>query len=400
MSTNTISMERNALPRPIRVMQFAYGASMYGAERWILTLIKHLHAEAVETVVAGLQDGDQSSLPLLETAKALGFETLEIDARKNLIRSSVAGLKSAIADLSIDIVHSHGARQDLISCMSMRRSKCKWVTTPHGWEATGGWKLRLVDCLNKWSFPLFDAVAPLSQGLVDDIRFVPIRKHRLHLIPNGVDLNDVEAAVPLDGPLPTQRDDDELSIGFIGRLIPGKGCDVLIDALAELPQDGWNCTMIGDGPEYGRLREKIALKQLTERIGLVGFRQDRLSLLKRFDLFVLPSYREGTPRAMLEAMAAGVPCVGSNIPGIAAAIEHGVSGEMFPAGDTQALARLLKAYLQDRGRGDQLRQAAKSRVYEQFSASSMAASYEALFQKLVEGGQTVQPTDVPHVASR
>ena len=72
----------------LRVLQFSYGESLYGAERWILTLIKYLDPELIETVVAAIRDEDTERLPLVEAASEQGFETVVIDGRRHLLRSS------------------------------------------------------------------------------------------------------------------------------------------------------------------------------------------------------------------------------------------------------------------------------------------------------------------------
>ena len=114
----------------------------------------------------------------------------------------------------------------------------------------------------------------------------------------------------------------------------------------------------------------------------MGYRPDRLGYLKRFDAFVLPSYREGIPRSMMEAMAAGALCIGSRIPGIEATIQTGESGETFPAGDAEALAMLLKRHMHDRELRARLIANAQERVASIYSARAMARSYEELYGRL------------------
>lgn len=361
-------------------MQFSYGESLYGAERWILTLVKHLDPAVVETVVVAIRDADTDRLPLVETARELGFETAVIDARRRLLRSSVRGLREIVRDLEIDVIHTHGGRQDIVALLARLKSPFRLLATPHGWEATGTVKSKTFDYVNKWCYLGFDAVAPLSSGLVGDLKCVSLSRRKIRLIPNGVDLDEVESAEPAPGLLPRQVDPEDFVIGFIGRLIPGKGCSVLLEALEKLPPGGWCCLIFGDGPLREALEREAAERGLTERVEFMGFRQDRLAYLKRFDAFVLPSYREGTPRSMMEAMAAGALCIGTHIPGIEATIRPGESGEAFPAGDADRLAAILAGHMRDRGRAERMIAAARERVWSLFSARAMAASYEELYR--------------------
>ncbi len=366
----------------LRVLQFSYGESLYGAERWVLTLIKYLDPELIETVVAAIRDTDTEHLPLVEAAREQGFETAVIDGRRHLIHSSVRGLRDLTRDLEIDVVHTHGGRQDIVALLARRRRRFRLLATPHGWEATGTVKSRTFDYVNKWCYLGFDAVAPLSAGLVEDLKCVPLPGRKIELIPNGVDLDEVHGAAPVEGLLPKQRAESDFVIGFIGRLIPGKGCSVLLRALEKLPPSGWCGVIIGEGPLRGELEREAARRGLRDRVEFMGFRPDRLAYLKRIDAFVLPSYREGIPRSMMEAMAAGALCIGSKIPGIEATIEAGESGETFPVGDPDALAALLRRHLHDRGAARRLIANAHRRAARLYSARAMAASYEELYFRL------------------
>lgn len=368
----------------LRVLQFSYGESLYGAERWILTLIKYLDPELIETVVAAIRDEDTEGLPLLEAATEQGFETAVIDGRRHVLRSSVRGLSGVTRNLGIDVVHTHGGRQDIVALLARRGRAFRLLATPHGWEATGTIKSRTFDYVNKWCYLWFDAVAPLSSGLVEDLKCVPLPGRKVEFIPNGVDLDEVQRAAPVEGLLSKQREESDFVIGFIGRLIPGKGCRVLLQAFEKLPSSGWCGVIIGEGPLRSELEREAASRGLGDRVEFMGFRSDRLGYLKRFDAFVLPSFREGTPRSMMEAMAAGTLCIGSKIPGIEATIETGESGETFPVGDPEALATVLTRHLHDRELRSRLIANAHQRVARIYSARAMARSYEELYGRLCE----------------
>jgi glycosyltransferase involved in cell wall biosynthesis len=369
------------LAERIRVLQLSYGSSLYGAERWVLTLIKHLDPERVETVVGCVLDADGPDLPLIDEAKRLGFETEVIDARRNLVASGVRGLRSAIRRLGIDVLHTHGVRQDVLGLLATVGLRCRKLSTPHGWEAQPSAKERLVTVLNKLAFLSFDTVAPLSVELRDSLRPFPIRGSRIKLIGNGVDLSEVEGAIP--AALPWDGDRTIFTIGYIGRLIPGKGLEVLLEALHRQGDPSVRCLIVGEGPEQEKLEAQAARCGLQGRVDFLGYRADRLSYLKRFDLFVLPSYKEGTPRCLMEALAAGIPCAGSRIPGIEVVLQDGVTGYTFPAGDPAALAGVIRHTQEDKAKALTLAAAGKVLVHERFSASAMARAYEDLYADLV-----------------
>lgn len=346
-------------------------------------LAKHLDPARVETVIACIRDANTPELPLVDEAKKLGFETLVLDGTKRLLWSSTRGLRAALKDLRIDVLHTHGGRQDLVGLAAARGLPCATLSTPHGWEALESVKERLRTLVNKLCLAGYDAVAPLSSELLEALRGYPISAARIHLIGNGVDLSEVESAVPSPDFPAAGPGQQPFVVGYIGRLVPGKGVDVLLKALALLQDKNWQCVVIGEGPEQEALQSLAHELDIGAQVKLLGYRADRLSILKRFDLFVLPSYREGTPRCVMEALAAGVPCAGSAITGIEQVIRNGITGDTFPAGDAAALATVISQAQAHREETQRKAMAGQTLVQESYSARAMAQAYEKLFESLV-----------------
>jgi glycosyltransferase involved in cell wall biosynthesis len=369
--------------RPLRVLQFTYGHGLYGAERWVLTLLKHLDRGRVVSIVGCLRDADTPTLPLIDEARRLGIATLVIEATRHVVPSAVRGLRAAVRAQRVDLVHSHSVRQDVVTLLATRGLSVPILSTPHGWEARASLKERARMLVDKAALVGFDAVAPLSEELRASLRWpVPVPRRKVHLIPNGVDLSEVDAAQPAEGLLPGQATEREFVVGYVGQLIKRKGVDVLIDALARLPNAPWACLVVGDGPERAALEEQARRGGLGDRLAFLGYREDRLRYLKRFDLLVLPSFREGVPRCVMEALAAGIPCAGSRIPGIDAVLQDGVTGDTFPPGDAAALAAVIARHMQDRQGGLRLAAAGGALVRATFSATAMARAYERLYTEL------------------
>lgn len=160
---------------------------------------------------------------------------------------------------------------------------------------------------------------------------------QLALLPNPVPMPDVPAAVG------TARDRE----GFVtvARLVPQKGIDVLVHALAQTAgvAQNWPLSLVGDGPERERLEQQVQQAGLQERVKFLGFRSDPQTFLLQAGVFVLPSRFEGMPNALLEAMAAGLAVVVTDAsPGPLEVVEHGVSGLVVPSDDPEALAAALE----------------------------------------------------------
>ena len=141
---------------------------------------------------------------------------------------------------------------------------------------------------------------------------------------------------------------EEQVICCVGRLDQQKGLDVLLEALSWiLPTKATRLWLVGDGVLRDHLTEQARLFELFNRVTFLGFRNDVPQLLRAADIFVLPSRFEAMPLSIIEAMAAGLPCIVSNTGENALMIEEGVNGFVVPIEDVKALADAMELLLDD-----------------------------------------------------
>ena len=162
-------------------------------------------------------------------------------------------------------------------------------------------------------------------------------------------------------------------------LVRRKGLDVLLEALAGLPQA--RLWIAGDGPERPELER--AARGLGGRVVFLGRRGDVPDLLEACDIFVLPSRAEGLGVAALEAMARGRPVVASDVGGLAEAVGHEQCGLLVPPGDARALRGALERLLNDPALARRLGEAGATRAAERFDAETQVAAYEALYREIL-----------------
>jgi glycosyltransferase involved in cell wall biosynthesis len=172
-------------------------------------------------------------------------------------------------------------------------------------------------------------------------------------------------------------------VGSIGWLTPIKGYRYFVEALALLKPR--YPTLYGVIVGSGELRQE--LKHLAASLGiegslrLLGKRDDVPECLAAMDLFVLPSLNEGMGRALVEAMATGLPVIGTKVGGIPALIDHEVNGLLVPPADSEALAEALRSLIDRPELAKRLGDAAHRSVGEQFSASSMVRAIDGLYEE-------------------
>ena len=202
---------------------------------------------------------------------------------------------------------------------------------------------------------------------------------KLHIVHCGIDPARYDPA-PRQGPP---------HLTFVGRLAAVKGVPVLLEALSflkgELP--GLRVTLIGDGPERARLEQDAADLGLRDVVDFAGYRSQSevARALKVTDALVLPSFAEGVPVVLMEAMAAGRPVITTGVAGVSELVEHGKSGFLVPPGDAQRLAQAIRAVLADPDRRVEMGRAGRTRVVEDFDIGKEAAWLGRLFEVYADG---------------
>jgi glycosyltransferase involved in cell wall biosynthesis len=188
--------------------------------------------------------------------------------------------------------------------------------------------------------------------------------------------------VPADTPAAAERPPDSLL--FLGRLGPRKGCYVLLEALravrAEFPSV--RLLMGGDG-EVDKVVARAAELGLAAHVQALGWvdAEERGRWLRSAAVYVLPSFHEGLPMSILEAMAAGLPIVSTTVGGIPEAVTDGQEGLLVPPGDPEALARALCRVLSSATVREQMGLAARKRVLHEFAAAAVVPRLESLYRQ-------------------
>jgi glycosyltransferase involved in cell wall biosynthesis len=237
-------------------------------------------------------------------------------------------------------------------------------------------------------------ISPLTHDFVavsEDVRqrlerYEGIDAKRIRVIYNGV--------TPPTLLTPAQRaelrarlgyTDGDFVIGTVGRFDPIKNLPMLVRSLARvMGQHGEvRGLLVGDGPEFARVSELLRTERIESRVTLTGFRDDARQLAQCMDLFVLPSFSEGTSMALLEAMAAGVPVAVTAVGGNPEIVSAGQTGWVVPSDDVPALTG---AMLQARGDAAVRRQyadAARRRLEERFLFPRMIDHYRNLYREML-----------------
>jgi glycosyltransferase involved in cell wall biosynthesis len=245
---------------------------------------------------------------------------------------------------------------------------------------------RLLTAFLRMTLRVPDVVVVLAQCELEAYRaFVP--QQNVVVVPNGIDVRPFDA-------IPTVRSfpDQPLRLLYIGRLAREKGVYEMLQGMRLALEMGVEARLIvaGNGAELPRLRRYAQALGLGARVCFAGpvFGADKVKLLGGCDLFLLPSYSEGLPYALLESMAAGVPVIATPVGAIPDVVADGTHGVLVPPRDGKAIAAALATLCLDRERLSWMSRACRRRIRAAYSIDRVAAELGALYAQLAGGGTT------------
>jgi glycosyltransferase involved in cell wall biosynthesis len=216
-------------------------------------------------------------------------------------------------------------------------------------------------------------VVLLHEGLEDVARRYGFDYEVIH---NGTDLAEADAATPAAD---LEKPAGEVWIAYVGRLESVKGYDFLLRAVAEVHarHPHVRTFFVGAGEPKG-----VAV---PSGVRFLGFRRDVYAVLKRMDIFCLPSLSEGLPNALMEAMSVGLACVASRVGGVVHLLEDEKNGVSLKPGDVPGLTAALERLITDAAVRERLGGAARGTVDARFSWREIGRSYERLLTGIARG---------------
>ena len=364
----------------MKILQFICSTGFYGAERWVLALSKHLPSHVTSELVVTLEPGTEE-LEVVNHFKSIGA-THQIPMKGRFDLSAVTKLADLIKQQGIDVIHTHGYKSDILGVMAARKAGIPCVVTPHGFENAADLKLRLFIWLGCQSMRFADKVVPLSKQLMRDVEKFNISGNKLSYIQNGVDLSEVEAVRLTKQP----KTNKKKTIGFVGQMISRKNIKAILDCFDNLykKRQDIELVLLGDGEDRPSLENYASTLDSASEIKFLGFRNDRLQLLRDFDLFVMTSTLEGIPRCLMEACAMETPVSAYNIAGIDQLVTHKETGLLAKLHDSEQLQKDWETLLDDSNYAAKLGENARLFVEQHFSAKRMADEYLSLFKSVLE----------------
>ena len=364
--------------RRLRVVHIVQNLNYGGMERVLADIVGGLDPEQFEPHVLALEYLGRFAEGLERVA------TLHVaPAMTRWSMLHPAALSHWLRSLAPDVAHTHSGVWYKGSLAARRAGVQRVIHTEHGRHFPDPWSSRIVDRL---ASRRTDRTVAVSESVAAHLRsHVVADARRVVVIPNGIATADFAQAgdrLRLRGGLGI--DENCLMIGSIGRLEPVKGYDVMLEAFAVL-QRRWTSgkrillVLAGDGSQRAALDAQAARLGISDSVRLLGWRDDVHDLHAGFDLFALTSRSEGMSISLLEAMAAGLCPVVTDVGGNGEVLGAELRDLLAPSEDPTAIAIAWERVLSDPGRRAASARVAQQRAREHFDVAQMVRQYERLY---------------------
>jgi glycosyltransferase involved in cell wall biosynthesis len=354
--------------------------------------------------------GEASLADLAEEEGATMRFLPELQQPVNPLRDSRALLKliRLMREFRPHVVHTHMAKAGFLGRQAALtvRPRPAIVHTYHGHVLEGYFgaaKARIYLELERALARISDRLIGVSQATVDDlVRLGVAPRERFRVLPLGLDLDpfaelprssfhsprggndDREGGVRVETRHELGLGDDEVLLVFVGRIVPIKRLDLLLQAMAKArtADPRLRLAVVGDGDERPQLERQAADLGIAADVRFLGYRRELRPVFAAADIAVLSSDNEGTPVSLIEAAAAGLPAVATDVGGVREVVSE-ETGMVVPRGDDAALASALLRMAGDAEQRETFGRAARRRAIGRYGAERLLGDIDSLYGELV-----------------
>ena len=351
-----------------------------GGQNQVLLTVMGLRAAGERTLLIAHPDGE------LRRRAAEGLEFVPLAPSHELDLKAGWKLSRLLNRLEPAIVHAHDPHAVAMAALGLSMAS---VPRPPVLVASRRVDFRLKkNSFSRWKYRQVDAFICASQAIAQLLAQDGIEASRIFTVHEGIDVERIAHATPVSIHAELWLPSEAPLVVNVGALVEHKGQRHLVDAAAlvvrEVPDARF--VILGEGPLRQGLEQQVRHLHLEKHVFLPGFRADVLAWLKGADVFVMPSEMEGLGTSILDAMAAGIPVVGTATGGIPEVIHDGTTGLLVPPGDPNALAASIVRLLKEPPLRARLGQAGWARVREHFTVERMVDGTRRVYHDLSRAG--------------
>jgi glycosyltransferase involved in cell wall biosynthesis len=376
------------LAEPARVLHLITRLPVGGAERLLVDIARNLPQSRYESIVCCIQDRG----PLADEVEAAGLRVVELRRMqtKRFDWGAVGELTALLRKERIALVHAHLYHANLYGRIAALRARVPAIATVHNTYTRTKWHRRL---LNRWLAAAGARVIAVSDDIRRDVaRYDGVPEERITMLQNGIDLSRARSTLSRqEARRRLGLADERFVLGCLARLEEQKGHRYLLEALAKVSANV-HVLIAGDGRLRQALETQAKQLGIAERVSFLGTRRDVADILAALDAYVMPSLWEGLSLAMLEAMAAQLPVIASDVGGVSQVAADGAWCLRVPPADVPALAAAIgRLATESTERRAALGEQARRRVEAAFSLEAMLRRLTRIYDEVLAEQEALAP---------
>ena len=376
--------------RPIRILELRTVLGTGGGpEKTILLGTARTDPTRYAITVCYIRDDRDPVFHVDERAQGLPVDYVEVRERHSFDVRIWPQLKTLVRDRQIQIVHAHDYKTDLLAWCLARRLGVIALATAHGWTGHSARERAIYYPGDRWVLARFPHVIAVSSDIRNQLVRAGAAPAKVTVVLNAIDPGAFKRVPGRQADARRQfgLGPSDFVVGAVGRLEPQKDFHLLINAFARVARDTPAARLViaGDGSLRASLQAHIEQRGLQAQCRLLGHVGDVPLLHHAFDLFVQSSFYEGTPNAVLEAMALESPIVATDAGGTAEIARDGQEALIVPFRNEAALTDALREAIGDREKTAQRVRAARRRTETDLSFDARLRKVEAIYDRLSEG---------------
>jgi len=369
----------------INILHIYQNSKIGGVQQQLLSLLKAYSRERFNPIFCCLGPKEEIGKEIEETK--IGFIPLNKLRYNRFSPGIVLELYRLMKKKQIHVVRTHRYRSNLYGRLAAFLAGVPVIiASVHDNYRTDKRPKRRI--MNRILSKITDKIVAVSENVKEDIiRYDSIDPSKIEVIPNGI---DVERFNPEKNTTDIRKEfsleEDDIVIGFIGRIVPAKGLEYLLNALPYLKEEfkSIKLLIVGEGSLVEELKERAKKNNILDNILFIGRRRDIPEILASINIFVMPSIAEGLPNALLEAMAMGKPIVTTEVGGIPEIVKNGFNGLLVPPRDTLSLSKAIKELISNDRLAAKLGQAARDLVHDNLSIKAIAQKWQSLYLSILK----------------
>ena len=372
---------------PVKVLVVMEASTVTGPVKNLFQFVEWVRENAeqkIEFRIATYVRGANSN-KFTEAGDARGIPVTVIPEQKRFDTGVVDGLRQVITGFSPDILQTHNVKSNFLVRLSGLWKRQPWLAFHHGYTATNK-KDQLFNVLNRWSMRRASHAVTVCEPFRRHIIGIGVPPERVTVLHNTVkpftplsaeDRRAVRAGLGIG--------DSERMLLTVGRLSFEKGHRDLIQSFAKVASRDARARLIivGDGPERSKIEEDATRLGIMDKLRLTGHQSNVAPYYGAADIFVLPSHSEGSPNALLEGMAAGLPCVATSVGGVPEIASDQKTGLIVAPHNIDAFAQAVEQVLADEAFAARLGNAGQEDVLRKHTLPAYADELLSIYEKLL-----------------